>query len=163
MAIPSSSADRAALSGGRNDEFRYLYQNAGSGFQEIIVRMSYFDGSVNAWSKVGPMLRSSTASNSAYYMLRATHGNNISAQWRNNTGNNSSSVSGPPYNVPVYMRITKSGNTVTSSFGYNGSNWTELDSRSMNNLGSNFLVGVAVGSHTAGDYAEGRFEIVSIR
>jgi hypothetical protein len=147
------------------DHFHYVSRSTDDSFEEIIIRVSHFDGSVSSWTKFGPMIRSSNARDAAYFMVRMTGGNGVSTQWRSNDGDGWSSSSGlrPDFDVPVYLRLTKNGNTMTGYYGYDGSNWTELHTQTNVNLGTDFLVGVAAGSQNDGRYVDGRVEIISIR
>lgn len=146
---------------GGSDSFRYVYQNVDDSFSEIVIRVSHHDGSVHSWSKVGPMIRSSTATDAANLMVRLTGSNGISTQWRESDGNGwSSSSGGQNYDVPIYLRLTKSGKTITGYYSYDGSSWTKLNEQNINDLGSNFLVGIAVLSHDDGKYAQIRAEVV---
>jgi hypothetical protein len=63
--------------------------------------------------------------------------------------------------LPVWLRLTKVGNTISASYSYNGTSWTQVGSPQTISLGSNYLYGMAVTSHQNGAFAEATFDSIS--
>lgn len=153
---------------GSRDRFRYVYQEVPDTFQEITAQVVFWDGSSNNWSKAGLMLRSSTADNASHSSIFVTGNNGLKMQGRRSNGNssynngNNGGGGSPP--VPVWLRLQKVGpNRVRVYSSPDGSNWTQVgNEETISNLGSTFLVGLAVTSHDNGEFARIEFNNIDI-
>src|SRR5439155_8632327 len=90
----------------------------------------------------------------------ATPGRGIAFQRRMTTGGTSVNTSGPGYTAPVWLRLTKIGNTVSTYYRKNITDpWTKLGSQWMDGLPSAGLVyvGIPVTSHVSGRLATATF------
>jgi hypothetical protein len=144
------------------DSFTYVYQQAPSNFSEMEVLLSFFDGSSNNWSKAGPMIRDTLDAGSKHYMVRNTGGNDVSAQWRETTDGKSDSYGNErDPDMPIRMRLTKSGDTIQGWVWHLGS-WQSMDDRDIT-FSDPFYIGFAITSHNSNKYASARIDFVSIK
>ena len=151
----------AGLSGS-SDSFRYVYQVVNSPNAEIVARITTWDGSVDAWSKAGLMIRNATAPSSANSISLLTGNNGSYAQWRASDGGATNLAAGSSFSIPVWLKVTKYGTTLRTFWSTNGSAWTEIGSAQTVNLGSTYLVGLAVTSSKTNKYAYAIFDSISI-
>jgi len=148
------------------DSFRYVYQTL-SGDGSITARVASVQN-VNTWSKAGVMMRDGlTAGAKNVYMLTSpTATNNYRWQVRSSAGGSTtsavpSSTACGNGTAPVWVRITRSGSTLTGFCSANGSSWTVVGSATVS-MSSTLEVGLAVTSHLNGTLATGMFDNVSI-
>ena len=151
---------------GAADEFRYVHQSlAGDG--SVVARLGSIQN-VATWTKAGVMMRdgltagaknvfmfaSSTATNGYRWQVRAAAGGSTTSATIAGTacGNGT---------APVWVKITRSGSTLTGFCSANGSSWTQVGTTSIS-LSSTLQVGLAVTSHLDGTLATATFDGVSI-
>ena len=79
-----------------------------------------------------------------YALLAVTPGNGITFQDDFN-----SSVSGGSYTFPVWLKLSRSGNTITAYTSPDGSTWTEVGTTTIS-LTDPVTVGLVVCAHNAG-------------
>ena len=77
----------------------------------------------DAWAKAGVMIKQSTAGGTNYALLATTPGNGITFQSDFNA-----SESGGSYSYPVWLKLTRSGSTITASTSTDGTTWTTVGS-----------------------------------
>jgi phosphatidylserine/phosphatidylglycerophosphate/cardiolipin synthase-like enzyme len=145
---------------GTADAFRYAYRTL-SGNGTITARLGSISAS-QAWTKIGVMIRASTASNSAHAFMIVTTGKGLAFQRRRSTGATSLHTSGGSGTAPRWVRLTRSGSTITAYTSTNGSTWTTIGSDTIT-LPSTVLVGLAVSSHTTSALATGVFDNVQVQ
>jgi phosphatidylserine/phosphatidylglycerophosphate/cardiolipin synthase-like enzyme len=141
------------------DAFHYAYRPL-SGNGTIVARVASLAGS-DAWTKVGVMLRASTATNAAYAFMIVSKAKGLAFQWRSSTGAAAAHRSGGSGTAPRWVRLVRSGNTISAAVSTNGSTWITVGSASVS-LPSSALVGLAVTSHTTGSLATGVFDHVAV-
>jgi regulation of enolase protein 1 (concanavalin A-like superfamily) len=130
---------------GTADQFRFMYQSlSGNG---TITAKVYSQTNSNGWAKAGVMIRESLNANSKHAMAILSPSNGVRFQYRSSTGGSSTDVSGGSGTAPVWLRITRSGNTFTAYRSADGASWTQIGSRSIT-MATNVYVGLAVTSHT---------------
>jgi hypothetical protein len=147
-----------------NDEFRYVYQQAPAGFQEIEAEVTFFDGSVNGWTKAGLMIRDSLSSDAKNYMVRLTRDHGTTAQWRDSTGGTTDNYDNErEVPIPVRMRITKDGDQIRGWVWQFGE-WKPMEDDTIS-FSEPFYIGFAITSHNdnSGKFASARFNIISIK
>jgi regulation of enolase protein 1 (concanavalin A-like superfamily) len=151
---------------GAADGFRYVYQSL-SGDGSITARVASIQN-VNTWSKAGVMIRDGlTAGAKNVYMLTSpTATNNYRWQVRAAAGGSTTSAVPPSTacgngTAPVWMRITRSGSTLTGLCSPNGSSWTQVGTTTIS-MSSTVQVGLAVTSHANGTLATGTFDNVAV-
>jgi ABC-2 family transporter protein len=104
------------------------------------------------WSKAGIMIKASLRRGSAYAAVLATGSNGIRMQW-NYTGD----TAGLPGNVsaasPRWLRLTRSGDTITGYDSADAGQWTEIGTAQLTGLPATVQVGMFATSpnyvHTA--------------
>ena len=128
---------------GTSDEFQFVSTTM-TGDGEIRARVSS-QTNTHPWAKAGVMIRDTTAANSAHAMMAVTPGNGFAMQYRTTTGGSSSSISGPALNPfpNNWVRLTRSGNLITSYVSANGTAWTQVGQATIT-LGSTVSIGLPV-------------------
>src|SRR6185295_9693284 len=100
---------------------------------------------VAAWSKAGVMIRGSPAANSAYAYMIISAGKGGAFQYRTGDGAAAASVTGTAVAAPYWVKVVRSGATVTAFQSADGATWTQVGSASIS-LGSTAFIGLAVSS-----------------
>jgi endonuclease/exonuclease/phosphatase family metal-dependent hydrolase len=143
----------------RSDEFHYAYRTF-SGDGTITAQVSALSGS-DEWTKVGVMIRASTSANAAHAFMLVSKDKGLAFQRRGDDGTSSEHTSGGSGTAPRYVRLARSGRTVTAYVSKDGSSWTKVGSDSVD-LPSTALFGLAVSSHDSGRLATASFEKVKV-
>ncbi len=128
---------------GTSDSFRYVYQQI-IGNVQLTARVVSL-GNSNAGAKAGVMLRSSLNANSIEAGMFLTAGSGFSATQRTTAGGSTTATSGGASAFPYWVRIVRSGNTVTTFRSTDGMAWTQVSSSTVT-LGTTIYVGLAVTS-----------------
>jgi regulation of enolase protein 1 (concanavalin A-like superfamily) len=128
------TASGITLSGAGRDiyqgtaEFRFAYKKL-SGDGSITVRVDNVK-TLADWTKAGVMIRESLETLSAQvHMISAARQSLVEWMYRNmtnsstTTGFNTAANTNP---LPVWLRITRTGNTFTGEYSANGTTWTKL-------------------------------------
>jgi phosphatidylserine/phosphatidylglycerophosphate/cardiolipin synthase-like enzyme/regulation of enolase protein 1 (concanavalin A-like superfamily) len=144
---------------GTADAFHYAYRSL-SGDGTITARVSSVGGS-EAWTKVGVMIRASSASNAAHAFMLVSTGKGLAFQRRTSSGATSVHTSGGSGTAPRWVRLRRTGNAITASVSSDGASWTEVGSDTFT-MPADVLVGLAVSSHSAGVLATGTFDHVAV-
>ena len=132
---------------GTSDQFQFVYQQV-SGDVEIVARVRSIS-SQHEWSKAGVMIRATLAANSAHAYAVVSAARGVRSLRRPSAGAQSSSTPASTGLPPAWVKAVRAGNTVTTSWSANGSNWTTIESVSLP-LGASAYVGIAVTSHNTG-------------
>jgi autotransporter-associated beta strand protein len=129
------------------DVFRYTYQPlVGDG--SIAARVASVE-STGGWAKIGVMIRESAAANSKHAMVVVTPSNGVAMQYRSTTGGSSTNISGTAgVTAPYWVKLTRSGNVLTSSASADGATWTQVGSVTIS-MASSVLVGLSANSNAA--------------
>jgi len=128
---------------GTSDQFQYTYTPLAGNGQMIAQVASQQD--TNSYAKAGVMIRSSRDASSPYALIALTPGSGIQYQGRTTEGGSASLVAGPTN--ANWVKLVRSGNTITGYTSPDGTTWTELSATTYSSLNSNVLVGLAVSSH----------------
>ncbi|HXI29957.1 MAG TPA: phospholipase D-like domain-containing protein [Vicinamibacterales bacterium] len=129
---------------GTSDQFHYTYQSL-TGNGQMIARVGAV-ANVAGWSKAGVMIRGSLAANSAYAYMIISAGKGSVFQYRTSDGAAAASVTGTAVAAPYWVKVVRSGATVTAFQSADGATWTQVGSASIS-LGSTAFIGLAVSSH----------------
>lgn len=140
------------------DEFHYAYQPL-SGDGQIIARVVSVEYT-NGWAKAGVMIRETLDGNSKHAMMVVTPGSGNAFQRRTSTGGSSSHTSGSRVTAPYWVKIIRTGDTLTGYESPDGSVWTEVDSVSIS-MATDVYIGLAVTSHNDGDICTAVIDNVS--
>ena len=143
---------------GTADAFRYTYQSL-TGDGQMVARVASL-APVNSWSKAGVMIRNSLAANSAYAFMIMSVAKGSVFQYRASTGASAASIAGTAVAPPYWVRIVRSGNTITGYQSANGSSWTLVGSASIP-MGQTVQIGLAVTSHDNTRLATATFDQIS--
>ncbi len=141
------------------DGFHYVHQ-ALSGDGEITARVVSVQNT-HTWAKAGVMIRESLTAGSRHAMIVVTPSEGVSFQRRASTGGTSTSTTTPGIVAPRWVRIVRSGGTLTAYHSADGSSWTQLGSQSIG-MAANIHIGLAVTSHDNGVPCQAVFDNVSV-
>lgn len=141
------------------DEFRYVYQPF-SGNVTVTARVASLTNT-NAWAKAGVMIRESLNANASNAAMLLTPSNGFNFQYRNGTGAGSASAGNSPGAIPNWVRITRSGNTLTGFSSVNGTTWTQTGTVTIS-MAANVYVGFFATSHNDGVVTNATFTDVSV-
>jgi regulation of enolase protein 1 (concanavalin A-like superfamily) len=133
---------------GRADAFHYAARPM-NGNGTIVARVAAVSPG-DPWAKAGLMLRSSLDPSSAHAFVFVTPGgaNGIAFQRRRTDGDDTTHTSGGSSGAPVWLRLTRQGNTVTAWRSGDGQSWTLIGSDTVL-MGAEIYAGMAVSSHDA--------------
>jgi hypothetical protein len=134
---------------GTADSFRFVYQTL-SADGEIKAQLSSVQ-STNTGGSFGVMIRENLTAGSRYAYLGVAQ--NLAFRWqrRSNTGGSTSATTSTVSTLPnTWVRLVRSGSTITGYQSTNGTTWTKVSSRRIS-MAANVYVGfvVASGSTTA--------------
>ncbi|MGH7970834.1 MAG: Ig-like domain-containing protein [Limisphaerales bacterium] len=138
----------AGAFGRGSDSFRFLYQPM-SGDGEIRVRVNSLQNTGSS-ARVGVIIRETLTTNSRYAFAGLSPDGTIRWQTRRSTSGRSSTTNsgtGTPPNI--WVRLVRSGSTVTAYSSTDGSNWTQIGSTSIS-MAANIYFGFAVASGQTG-------------
>ncbi len=131
---------------GTADQFRYTYKPV-SGNCSITARVTAV-GDTNVWAKAGVMIRETLTAGSRHASVYVTPGSGISFQWRSNTNGSSGSTTTGGLKAPYWVRVVRSGNTLTAYRSTNGTTWTTIGSQTIT-MATAVYIGLPVTSHNA--------------
>jgi hypothetical protein len=145
---------------GTVDQFNYVYQSATGDFTVI----AHVDTQTNTdvWAKSGVMIRSTTADNAAFAGVFATPGHGVAMIVRTADGGGTADLGQAQQNVPVWVKLQRSGNTFTGSASPDGVNWTLISTKDVGMTGS-VTAGLAVTSKRESTLNISTFDGVTIR
>ena len=130
---------------GTADAFHFVYQQI-TGDVTIQARVSSVQAA-DRWSKAGVMIRETLSAQSAHALMLVSSSKGVAMQWRPTTGGSSFNAAGSLSTPPRWVRLVRSGNTITGYESADGSTWTMVSSQTIT-MGANVYVGLAVTSHT---------------
>ena len=140
---------------GGTDQFNYVSQSL-TGDGSIVARVTS-QSDTDAWAKAGVMIKQSTASGTSYALLGVTPGNGITFQYGFNA-----STSGGSYSFPNgWLKLTRTGSTITAFSSADGTTWTQVGVTTMS-LTDPVAIGLFNCAHTAGALNTATFDNVSV-
>ncbi|MCA1663670.1 MAG: hypothetical protein LC659_05280, partial [Myxococcales bacterium] len=140
----SAAGDTFTVSGSGDDiwnnadGFRYVYQPL-SGDGSIVARV-VSAGDTHTWAKAGVMIRETLAAGSRHALMAITPGNGAAFQRRTTTDGISTHAPGPSVTAPYWVRLARSGATLTGSVSSDGSSWTVVGSDTIA-MGTDVFIG----------------------
>jgi RHS repeat-associated protein len=138
------------------DQAQRAYQTM-TGDGQIVTRVASQTNS-NEWAKAGIFMKASPADMSNYASLHVTPGNNMQMEW-----NYSNDYDGGSYTLPnTWLKLVRSGNTITGYRSSNGTAWTQVTSETDNNLPATVMVGLLMVSGDQGVTGTATYDNVSI-
>jgi uncharacterized membrane protein (UPF0136 family) len=128
-----------------SDKFHFAHQTL-TGDGEIIARISNL-GNTGTTSRVGVMIRDTLAANSKHVFMGMSGTNGYRLVHRASTGGLTTVTNSSTGTVPnTWVRLIRSGNTITAFKSANGTSWTLVSSISNMTFASTCYVGLALGS-----------------
>jgi regulation of enolase protein 1 (concanavalin A-like superfamily) len=140
-----------------SDAFHFMYLPM-SGDGDIVARVISIQNT-DSWAKAGVMIRESLTAGSAHAMMIVTPSNGANFQYRTTTGGESYSSGGNSFKAPYWVKLTRTGNTITGFHSSDGQNWTQQGSNAFS-MTSDVFVGLCVTSHVAGTLCTAKFDSV---
>ena len=127
---------------GTSDEFRFVYKPL-TGNGSIITKVESVQDT-NGWAKAGVMIRETLATNSKYAFAFVSPSNGTAFQQRTTTGGAATGVANPTGLVaPYWLRLTRSGSTITAYQSADGAAWSTLGTTTIS-MTDNVFLGLAV-------------------
>jgi ABC-type transport system involved in multi-copper enzyme maturation permease subunit len=115
--------------------------SAGGGMRANGTPVSGFTHGLQPWSKAGIMIKASTKQGSAYAAMLVTGANGVRVQW-NYTGDTAGLPGAVSASSPRWLRLTRSGDTVTGYDSPDGTHWTLVDRVTLSGLPQAAQVGL---------------------
>jgi ABC-type transport system involved in multi-copper enzyme maturation permease subunit len=104
-----------------------------------------FVSGVQPWAKAGIMIKASTAQGTAYAAMAVTGANGVRMQY-DYTGDISGLPGAVTASAPRWLRLVRSGDTVTGYNSVDGTHWTRVGSVTLSGLPSTAQVGLFTAS-----------------
>jgi uncharacterized repeat protein (TIGR03806 family) len=139
------------------DAFRFVHQPV-SGDLQLVARVVSLQNT-DPWAKAGVMIRETLAAGSRHAFMAITPGNGAAFQRRTSTGGTSTHTAGAAVAAPYWVRLVRSGSTLTGYQSSDGINWQVVGSASIA-MSSSVRVGLAVTSHNNSLLATATFQNV---
>jgi hypothetical protein len=134
---------------GPSDQFRFVSQSL-TGDGSVIARVAT-QTNTNSSAKAGVMLRASTDPAAPNYAVLASPGTGVKVQERATTGGTTVKLANPAGTTPVYLKVSRVGNTFTAYTSPDRTTWTLIPGSTFTiTLGTTLLEGLAVTSHNSG-------------
>lgn len=146
---------------GSGDEFRYVYQQA-SGDCVITARVTSLE-QTHSWAKAGVMIRESLTTGSRHAAVLVAPSDSGTVQFLRRVTASQTTLLSQQSNQGTtrWLRVTRSGNTITAEHSSNGTSWTTISSATVT-MSSNVYIGLAVTSHNDGTLCTATFTNVSV-
>lgn len=166
FAITGTGADVWGGSPQHDDQYGAIYQAAAAGSAAVITAHVDSQSNTNPWAKAGIMLRNSIAgagSSAGYAIVAVTPGNGVVLEWDSNgDGYLDSEARTVGVAAPVWLRLARSGTSVTAYYSTNGTSWNQIGTAPLSGSSGTEDVGMFSLSHdtrTAGTAAFSQFSI----
>jgi hypothetical protein len=146
---------------GSSDQFHFLWQSMSGDGSASAYGVSQTAPSI--YAKAGVMLRQTTDAASPYYAVLASPGAGIKVQVRTTQGGTTTKLANPAGAMPVYLKVTRAGDTYSALTSADGATWTLIGGSSITfAMGSSLLAGLAVNAHNATGMSTVVFDAVAI-
>jgi len=146
--------------GGTADAFRYVYQPL-SGDGTITARVASLQLKSDLGAKAGVMIRESLAVGARNAAVFVTRGNGVTFQRRLTTDGGTTSTAGAAVIAPYWVRLVRSGNTLSGYQSADGVNWVLVGTDTIS-MTTNVFVGLAVSSRNNTVSTTATFDNVTI-
>jgi hypothetical protein len=144
---------------GTADAFQFAYQTF-SGDGQIVARVASTQNT-NGNAKAGLMFRGDLTAGSAHVMIDVEPNGNIEFMTRSTSGGQTSWLAGATDPAPVWLKLVRSGSTVTGFMSADGSTWTTVGSTTIS-LPASADVGLIVTSHDTSQVNTSTFDQVAV-
>ncbi len=105
-----------------SDSFQFDYQTL-TGNGTITARV-VSETHTDDWAKAGVMIRETLTASSTHALVAVTPANGVAFQRRTSTGSQSLHTYGPAVAAPYWVRLTRTGNTISAYASADGATWT---------------------------------------
>jgi regulation of enolase protein 1 (concanavalin A-like superfamily) len=143
---------------GESDQFHYAYKRL-SGLGSITAKVVSMTNTHNA-AKAGVMIRESLQPDAAHTMVAIQPINGVQLVYRPTAGDESTSVEQSDISPAIWVRLTRSGNSITGDYSVDGNTWQILETATVPML-SDVYVGLIVCSHNANATCTAEFSDVA--
>lgn len=150
----SFSGDDFTISGSGNDiwndrsEFHFVGQPV-IGDAEIAVRIDT-QTNTNNWAKAGLMVRQDLDAGAIGANICVTPSNGVTFQYRSSANSSMKSMRDSGITVPVWLKLVRTGNTITGYRSADGSNWIEVGNYLLSFEGTVYM-GLCITAHDDGE------------
>ncbi|HEY3376458.1 MAG TPA: Ig-like domain-containing protein [Armatimonadota bacterium] len=147
---------------GTADAFRFVYQQV-SGNWTIIARVATAPSATTA-ERAGVMLRQNLNANSieASSLLKPTSTYYVYFQRRTTAGGTTNSTNGSAAAAPYWVKLVRSGNTLSAYRSANGASWTQVGSNTTVTMTDPVYIGLAVSSGSTSAASTVTFDNVTV-
>jgi regulation of enolase protein 1 (concanavalin A-like superfamily) len=128
---------------GTADAFQYVSQPM-NGDGRIVARVLTV-GNTNTFAKAGVMMRESTAANAADVILDVRPNGNVEFMTRGSNGAFTAWLAGATQSPPVFLKLERTGSTVTGSISADGVTWQQVGQATLSSAAA--TLGLVVTSH----------------
>ncbi len=162
----SSTAGNWTVNGGgsdiwnASDQFNFDSQSY-TGDGSLVAQVTS-QTNTDPWAKAGVMFRNDNTAGTMFADVVVTPGNGVNFQWRNSTGGQCGNAEVGGITAPVWVELTRLGNTFTAYYSTNGSTWLQIGSTQTISMNSTALAGLAVTSHNNSLIGTATFSNVSL-
>jgi len=139
------------------DGFHFVYQLL-PGNGSLVARVV----SVSPSSTGGVMIRDTLEANSTE-VFAGFYGQSTYMNYRTTTGGTTSQAPGPSATLPYWVKVVRSGNTLTGYSSSDGVNWTQLGASQTMALGQSVYIGLGASSGSTTTLATATFDNVTIQ
>ena len=142
----------------------YLLRQTFSGDAQMTVRVNSQDRT-DVWAKAGIMVRAATTSASQNAFLAVTPRNGITWQQRVDSGGATAgnTAGTTSFSAPYWLRLTRSGSSITCHRSTDGSSWTQFgDVMALNNAPETLHVGLMMASVNNNGNSVANFDQVTL-
>jgi len=145
---------------GVSDAFHFVYWPL-TGDGEATARVLSVENT-DVWAKAGVMIRESLDAASPHAMTILAAANGVAFQRRITTGGASIHMDAGSGAGGVWLRIVRSGNTITGYRSADGVNWSQIGSPETIAMANDVYIGLAVTAHNDGTLCTAEFDNVQI-
>ena len=144
---------------GTTDAFHFAYRPM-TGDGEVVARVEALQGD-DVWTKAGVMLRGALHPGAAHAFALVSRGKGTAFQRRVADGASSGHTAGPMTTAPAWVRLVRSGATVSAFTSTDGQSWSLIASDTFA-FGETVYAGLALSSHDASAIATASFDSVVV-
>jgi regulation of enolase protein 1 (concanavalin A-like superfamily) len=110
----------------------------------------------DVWAKAGVMIKESATAGATYVSMFTSPSNGAHMQYNFN-----GDQSGGTYTFPLWIRVSRTGNTFTASTSVDGNIWTTVGTTTLT-MSTNAVAGLFVCSHNGGQLGSASFDNVTV-
>jgi glucose/arabinose dehydrogenase len=141
------------------DAFHFAYRPL-SGDGQIVARV-VSQTNTNMWAKAGVMIRQALTAGSPYAFMAVTPSKGATFQRRLADGGATTVTAGSAVAAPFWVKLVRSGTTLSGSTSPDGVTWTPVASATIT-MGSDAFMGLAVTSHSNPKLSAAAFDNVAV-